>query len=49
MVDQVDVWCHGHMHNSSDYTVGDGRVLCNPRGYLDDENEEFKEDLIFEV
>lgn len=49
IVDQVDVWCHGHMHNSSDYVVGDGRVLCNPRGYLRDENKEFKEDLIFEV
>jgi predicted phosphohydrolase len=49
MVDQVSVWCHGHMHNSSDYMVGDGRVICNPRGYLDDENHKFKENLIFEV
>ena len=49
MVERVDVWCHGHMHNSSDYMVGDGRVLCNPRGYLREENREFKEDLIFEV
>jgi predicted phosphohydrolase len=49
MVDQVDVWCHGHMHNSSDYMVGDGRVICNPRGYLDSENPEFKENLVFEV
>lgn len=49
LVEQVDVWCHGHMHNSSDYKVGAGRVLCNPRGYLREENSEFKEDLIFEV
>lgn len=45
----ADVWCHGHMHNSSDYMIGDCRVLCNPRGYLREENPEFKEDLVFEV
>jgi 3',5'-cyclic AMP phosphodiesterase CpdA len=26
-------WCHGHMHNSSDYSLGNGRVIANPRGY----------------
>ncbi len=49
LVEQIDVWCHGHMHNSSDYMIGNGRVLANPRGYLHEENPEFKEDLIFEV
>lgn len=29
----ADVWIHGHMHNTSDYYIGDCRVLCNPRGY----------------
>ena len=24
---------HGHLHRSSDYTVGKTRVICNPRGY----------------
>jgi Icc-related predicted phosphoesterase len=24
---------HGHMHNSSDYMIGDTRVICNPYGY----------------
>ena len=28
------VWCHGHMHNSSDYVVGDTRIIANPRGYV---------------
>lgn len=28
-----DVWCHGHLHNSSDYVIGDTRILCNPLGY----------------
>lgn len=40
------LWVHGHMHNSSDYRVGDCRVVCNPRGYpraglADDINQRF--------
>lgn len=27
------LWVHGHTHSSMDYTIGDTRVLCNPRGY----------------
>lgn len=27
------LWIHGHTHTSFDYTVGDTRVVCNPRGY----------------
>lgn len=27
------LWVHGHTHTSMDYTIGDTRVLCNPRGY----------------
>ncbi|HEX7026241.1 MAG TPA: metallophosphoesterase, partial [Gammaproteobacteria bacterium] len=26
-------WIHGHTHSRFDYTLGDTRVLCNPRGY----------------
>jgi DNA repair exonuclease SbcCD nuclease subunit len=29
----ADVWLHGHMHNNSDYFLGDCRVVCNPSGY----------------
>jgi len=29
----VDLWIHGHVHQSSDYRVGRCRVVCNPRGY----------------
>ena len=29
----IKAWCHGHLHNSSDYMIGETRVLCNPRGY----------------
>jgi Icc-related predicted phosphoesterase len=26
-------WLHGHVHTSLDYTIGDTRVICNPRGH----------------
>lgn len=40
--------CHGHMHNSCDYMIGDARVLCNPRGY-GKENRAFDDTQIFVV
>lgn len=33
LVKNVDLWVHGHTHNSQDYRIGRGRVLCNPLGY----------------
>jgi hypothetical protein len=30
---QIRLLCHGHMHNNSDYYIGNTRVICNPRGY----------------
>ena len=42
-------WLHGHMHNSSDYMIGGCRVLCNPRGYPDYENPEFKPNTVFDI
>lgn len=30
---QVNTWIHGHVHSTHDYTIGDTRVLANPRGY----------------
>ena len=37
------LWFHGHMHDSFDYTIGNTRILCNPRGYIgDDLNLQFK-------
>ena len=31
---QIKLWTHGHMHNVSDYMIGEIRVVCNPRGYI---------------
>ena len=30
---QIALWTHGHMHNPSDYMMGETRIVCNPRGY----------------
>lgn len=45
---KIKVWTHGHMHQCFDYMIGSTRVLCNPRGYHD-ENPQFNPNFIFEV
>ena len=45
---QPAVWFHGHVHNSFDYLIGDTRVLCNPRGYSD-QNLTFNPELYWET
>ena len=42
------LWVHGHTHDSCDYMVGDTRIVCNPRGY-DDENGRFDPMLVVRV
>jgi predicted phosphodiesterase len=42
------LWVHGHVHNNFDYSIGQTRVVCNPRGYPG-ENSEFNPALIVEV
>lgn len=27
------LWVHGHVHDSSDYRIGETRVICNPAGF----------------
>ena len=31
---QIKLWTHGHTHHVFDYVVGETRVVCNPRGYI---------------
>jgi Icc-related predicted phosphoesterase len=35
----ADLWIHGHVHNVCDYTIGDTRIMCNPRGYPGSERQ----------
>jgi predicted phosphodiesterase len=30
----IKLWTHGHTHEIFDYTIGECRVVCNPRGYI---------------
>ena len=47
----IDLWIHGHTHDSFDYELGNGtRIVCNPRGYYNyAENSQFNKSLVVEV
>lgn len=50
--ERVQLWIHGHTHDSFDYRLNGTRVLCNPRGYARDgvnENALFDPQLVVEV
>ncbi len=53
VVQLADLWIHGHMHDSFDYTLGECRVVCNPRGYAPKgrtaENESFDSRCIVQL
>ena len=34
---QIRLWTHGHTHHPFDYVVGETRIVCNPRGYINHE------------
>lgn len=36
---QIKLWTHGHTHHPFDYVVGETRIVCNPRGYINYEPE----------
>jgi predicted phosphodiesterase len=49
LVEQADLWLHGHVHDSFDYRVGRCRVVSNPRGYARNRNDAASiADLVFE-
>lgn len=31
---EIKLWIHGHTHHPFDYMLGDTRIVCNPRGYI---------------
>jgi Icc-related predicted phosphoesterase len=41
---QIKLWTHGHTHEDFDYMIGETRIVCNPRGYVNYEvrADEFK-------
>jgi len=49
---QIKLWTHGHTHHPFDYTIGETRVVCNPRGYENDgysENSGWNPNILLEV
>jgi predicted phosphodiesterase len=52
-IKQPKYFIHGHAHLSSDYQIGETRVICNPYGYETSDgkwlNRNFKFNLVFEV
>lgn len=43
------LWIHGHVHDTFDYHVGSARIVCNPRGYGDENAPRFDPGFIVEV
>lgn len=41
-IHRPDVWIHGHTHISYDYNIYDTRIVCNPRGYCQANNNGVK-------
>lgn len=45
----ISVWVHGHTHSSSDYKIGDTRIVCNPVGYPGERNPKHDPRLVIEL
>jgi predicted phosphodiesterase len=48
---EIRVWTHGHTHEPFDYTIGETRIICNPRGYkyYEERAEEFDPTIGFDI
>ena len=46
---QVPLYIHGHTHDSLDFMHEGTRILCNPRGYGNENMKNFNPNLIIEV
>jgi len=36
---QIKLWTHGHTHHNFDYMIGSTRIVANPRGYINYEEQ----------
>jgi Icc-related predicted phosphoesterase len=35
---QPDLWIHGHLHDRADYRICATRIVCNPRGHIEEDS-----------
>ena len=35
---QPPLWIHGHIHSRADYRIGATRIVCNPRGHIEEDS-----------
>lgn len=48
--ENITHWVHGHMHDAVDYTIGNTRIVSNPRGYVGyEDTSEFDPTFTFEI
>ena len=46
----IKLWTHGHTHDTFDYMIGSTRIVCNPRGYYNyEENISFDAKKVIEI
>lgn len=46
----IKLWCHGHTHVSFDYEIADTRIICNPHGYWEkEENPNYNPSLVVDL
>lgn len=43
------LWIHGHTHIGCNYSIGETRVICNPRGYPGQTGTRFQKHLVLDV
>jgi len=43
------LWVHGHTHDSCDYQHSSTRIVCNPFGYPNQLNPDYKEKLLISI
>jgi Icc-related predicted phosphoesterase len=43
------LWVHGHIHQNSDYYIGNTRIICNARGYSEEQNPDFNAMMLIDI
>lgn len=49
LMGKANLWVHGHTHDSYDYNIEGTRIVCNPKGYGNENRNGFNPTLIVEI